>query len=417
MKNWRWLSLAGLFSLALNGYISYRNRTSLSWDFNSLRLAALFLLFSASFYFHNKDYHSKNFHSARQIGNEKNHIWCYDYLRIIAVILVISVHTFDKAAVFAEPESFMAYTLLSASALCLICNQLYVMISGALLLGKGKVNLGSFYWNRFLKAVVPLVCYYFIYKAVHGGLQNLYPANLPQLFLQIISGPFDGAPHLWLIYVILSLYLIAPFLSIMMIHLPSKMQKGLIWLILLSQAASVYLPYLRFSPGIHFILSSWEGVFIMGYFLSGPDSARFRRPLLAAGLASAALTVWGMVTLKETALFVNTAPTMTFMAGAVFAGLFYRNDRLKAPGIILSAISKYSYSIILIHWYVLYYLVGDRFFAVLGSGNVSILAGCAVTIAAVLLFSFMTAWVYDYVVVFLFQSVLSYLPRLVKGLK
>lgn len=404
MKFLRWLIPACMASLAIDGWISYRNQTAGGWDINPLRLFALFILFASSFYFHSKE---------KEKENPAGRLKCLDRLRVLAVFLVIGVHTFDMGASLAAKSS-MAYRLLSlGSVLALVCNPIYIMLSGALLLGRKTSGLISFYRKRFLTTAVPLFAYYLIYKAVHGGIQNLYPRNLPGLLIEIFRGPFEGAPHFWLIYTILSLYLAAPFLSAMLVHLPAGLKKGLVVMIFLSQAAGTYLPGLHLTSQIRFLFSGWTGVFLLGNLLMDPDFKTWRKPVAGAGVAGAAVTAAAAFLDWDTAMFVNTAPTMTLMAAAIFVGFLEMEGRFSVPGKWFLLVSRHSYSVILIHWYVLYYLVGDRFFTWGVTGSF----GWIITVPAVFLLSLLLAICYDYVVVFLLHRILSYLTVPPKGLQ
>ena len=85
-----------------------------------------------------------------------------DYLRVIATIFVIGVHTVSLGASLVQERSVEWYGFEVADYLFLCCNLLFVMISGALLLPVEGERAGTFYKKRFTKVLVPMVLYYIL---------------------------------------------------------------------------------------------------------------------------------------------------------------------------------------------------------------------------------------------------------------
>lgn len=321
-----------------------------------------------------------------------------DFLRILAVLLVISVHTMEYASARLTPHTAAWQILKSLSAAGLSCNLIYIMISGALLLNGKEERLSSFYFRRVTKIAIPLTAYYGFYLLVHGGISHFYPENIGNTVKLMLSGAPDGAPHFWLIYVILSLTLAAPFIRVMVKHLSDKMLTCLLVFLMLFHVAETYLPIFQLSLGVEMMLASWETVFILGYFLYQKPSRRCLCGIMAAGAVSIVITVFTIAWYPEyQSVLYNTAPTMIMISGAIFTGGIYCCRRLKKLPLVFRAINRYSYSIILIHWFVLYYIVNDRMH--INGLSFHIIGGCLLTIICTLSISYLFAFLFDNTIV------------------
>ena len=91
--------------------------------------------------------------------------------------------------------------------------------------------------------------------------------------------------------------------------------------------------------------------------------------------------------------FLNKAPTMLFMSGAIFSWFTGMEEKLKKPGPTVRIISKYGFSILLIHWYILHHTAEEQLG--LYASSWGILGGTAVTVAVTLVLSFLFAFVFD----------------------
>ena len=77
-----------------------------------------------------------------------------DYARVMAVMLVIMTHacSAQQNDMAAMPWKLTLLTI--CAGISLVCNPLYVMISGALLLSsKKEEKIGRFYFKRFVRLV------------------------------------------------------------------------------------------------------------------------------------------------------------------------------------------------------------------------------------------------------------------------
>lgn len=117
----------------------------------------------------NREYAAQMFGGRNTSGSRKNDM---DYARILAAVMVILTHACSMQA-DADAASWKTNLLLSCTGIGLVCNPLYVMISGSLLLSvKKEEALGTFYFKRFVKVVIPMVVYYVIFLCVSGQDQS-----------------------------------------------------------------------------------------------------------------------------------------------------------------------------------------------------------------------------------------------------
>lgn len=285
-----------------------------------------------------------------------------DYARILAAVIVIMVHA--CAAQTGEAAELWKIKLLQACVgMGLFANPLYVMISGALLLSSQKEEgLGSFYWKRFIKVALPMLVYYIIFLCVSGQISLIPPKNLAEGALQLIAGASGIVPHYWLIYTLLSLYVTVPFVRVMVNHLNDGQIAFLFVLILAEELLAACLPLMGVQTGFAMNLAGWEGIFILGYILTERKTKWMERFMLVAGAISevgiTCAIVWDY-SLK--AWFGNASLVLVLFAGAVLIGLSGLEKRWKnQSSFLVRTLAKYSYSIILAHWYGLFVVVWGK---------------------------------------------------------
>lgn len=142
-----------------------------------------------------------------------------DVLRAGAAVLVVLLHCSGSLRPLAEfgPE-WWGTALLQAFTRSAV--PLFVMISGALLIGPETENLAAFYRRRASRILVPLIFWTLFYQLISTrGLSG-----------RIVATIYGGTPypHLWYLYMLLCLYFVLPAVSAAY----RSMNRG--WLVLLS---------------------------------------------------------------------------------------------------------------------------------------------------------------------------------------
>lgn len=182
-----------------------------------------------------------------------------DYARVFAAVMVILTHACSMQA-NEDAAAWKINLLLVCTGIGLVCNPLYVMISGALLLSAEREEaLGAFYFKRFVKVVIPMAVYYVIFLCVSGQMSLIPPRNLREGFLRILGGASGIVPHYWLIYTLISLYVTAPFIRVMVQNLKDSQITVLFFLIL----------YRRSTDGLSAVFGSADRLYVKPGKLGG----------------------------------------------------------------------------------------------------------------------------------------------------
>ncbi len=204
--------------------------------------------------------------------NSSNRIIYFDYLRIIAISAVMVLHIAGQnwRSVDVGTADWMVFNI--ADSVVRWGVPVFVMISGALLLGTEK-PITTLYKKNVLRIAIALVVWSMIYVLVAFYQQDVSGQDLIR---QIVNGHF----HLWFLYMIIGLYIISPLLrQIVLSELLTKYFLGLCVVItfLLPQLSSLMAFRHEFGSGLlsgaisHFSLTmplGYVGYFILGYWLN-----------------------------------------------------------------------------------------------------------------------------------------------------
>lgn len=329
-----------------------------------------------------------------------------DVLRVIATVFVICVHTVSLAATMVTPESTGYFVLEILNFAFLSCNLLFVMISGALLLPVKGERLGTFFCKRFVKVAVPMVIYYILYVCAKEGIEWLYPNHWLPMLRRILTGAPEEAPHFWLVYVILWLYVLTPFLRWIVHHIPDTVLAGVMLVVFLVNALDTYLPIWGMDAHLSLVVDSFAGVFLLGYFLSGKCSVRVENLLIVGGVVSFGISCFLILRTQNYASYIfQNAPTMMLYAAAIFLGIKRLLGNRKAESHLLCLVSRYSYSILLIHWGVLHFAVKQMLHVNVLSGG--IIGGCLLMILLTFVLSLIGAMLLEHTIIWLVQFLLQ----------
>lgn len=167
-----------------------------------------------------------------------------DLLRCLAILMVVTLHA--AAPLLSDP----ALMGTPAWYFCLLLDPfsrtgvpLFFMLSGFLLLRDPRtLQVAPFYRRRIPRLAVPLVLWNLIY-----ALADAWSARRPFSPLEYLEGLLDRGCyyHIWFIYLLLGLYLLAPFLKRIVDHASGREVLLLIGIILLP---TTLLPLLEGSP-------------------------------------------------------------------------------------------------------------------------------------------------------------------------
>ena len=290
-----------------------------------------------------------------------------DYLRIAAAVFVILAHACSPMVDVADAD-WKRLVLVCGLSLGLCCNLLYVMLSGTLLLSANpkKESVCSFYIRRASKVIIPLIAYYLLLLSLNDEVGFLPPRNIGVSMKRIMTGAPDVGPHLWLIYTIVALYLATPFFRVMVQHMSDKLLFSLAAVIFVLNCLTTYLPLFGMSFGAPTFLAGWEGVFLLGYIMTRqnklPGASQRTNGILIAAAISYVITVAVVFFDSAQMNYVyNSTPPIVLTSCGIFALFLKNKEKFRGKqNAVVRMCSKYSYSIILIHWYVLFVVVQGK---------------------------------------------------------
>lgn len=192
-----------------------------------------------------------------------------DLLRLISMFLVIIVHVSNfYCRRFPEMNEFSYFGSTLYNTISRICVPIFFMISGALLIGK-KTDMKK-YRQRIIKFIIVLVIWTLIYFIFDLLYFNPGKTNIVTL-VNSLFGPIR--PHLWLMYAIIGLYIVLPFISRMVKNM-TKSEENLflnLWLYLMGALYIVrmFLGFNGFITKTVYPIPLIQNAYYLGYFVVG----------------------------------------------------------------------------------------------------------------------------------------------------
>lgn len=348
------------------------------------------------------------------IGKKENRDYRYDHIRVLAVIFVILVHTIqsdiDKGLV---TEWKTIRFIIIISGILLSCNILYIMLSAALLIPFKEEKLSTFYLRRVAKVFIPMFVYYLVYLWQGGYFDHPLSFKCVVDVLKYVYFLYIGligiAPHYWLIYIILALYIAVPFLRYMFKDMPYNKLTALAFICWFLMLLERFRPYFGFASSF---FASWTGIAVMGYWVCRPETRKWDKLLIAMGLIAILAEIGIIMNGGDyMTLCVNCSPVVCSMALGIFAFVFSFDKIFKKGNFILQILSKYSYSIILIHWWILFYITREKIqiFAIDFHGF-----GSVISLLITLGLSLLAAFLIDNLVIVVVEQIYIYV---IKGIE
>jgi surface polysaccharide O-acyltransferase-like enzyme len=191
-------------------------------------------------------------------------------IRTLAITLVILLHAANTTlkASFV-PEAYW-WTAVVYKSLALPCVPLFVMLSGALLLKRTKLNepIRVFLKKRLNRLGLAIVFWGAVYL-IWSFYITQTPVTLVNVGEGILYSLFSGAYyHFWFVYLIVGIYLVTPILRVII----AGRRKVVRYLILLWFIGVAIIPLIEMVTGhtlnpITFVISGWLGYFVLGSYL------------------------------------------------------------------------------------------------------------------------------------------------------
>jgi surface polysaccharide O-acyltransferase-like enzyme len=166
----------------------------------------------------------------------------FDLLRVIAIYMVMQIHTGEFE--YIGRDGTVLHTAGSwavgwTNSLLRVCVPLFVMISGFFLFPIGSER--KFYKKRFTRVLIPFVVWCVVYAFYYyaQGTNSLRATLLNIAHIPLNYGTEVG--HLWFVYMLMAIYLIAPVLSPWIISASRKSME----LFLLLWGMTLLLPFIH----------------------------------------------------------------------------------------------------------------------------------------------------------------------------
>ncbi|MCP4452990.1 MAG: acyltransferase family protein [Planctomycetes bacterium] len=195
-----------------------------------------------------------------------NNIAYIDSLRVTACFFVVFVHVAGGSADGYLVFSRAWWACKGLYFLCCWSIPVFVMISGALLLNRTQPSIRAFYKRRMHRIGVPLVFWTLFYLGVRVLLDH-ESLTVSQGLTLLFQG--QAYAHLWFFYMIAGLYLITPFLQILVKHITTAQCLILVTLILV--AADVFhlcnVIVWGMPPNVFTLFVPFIGYFLLGFLI------------------------------------------------------------------------------------------------------------------------------------------------------
>ncbi|WP_407414318.1 acyltransferase [Methanobrevibacter sp.] len=188
----------------------------------------------------------------------------YDTLRFLAIFGVIILHVFQS---FPASTTLINFKVISLSEIFEYAVPVFLMISGALLLGR-DIQLTDFLKRRFTRLTFPFILYMIIYAVVLFLLMS-YVTGFGMLEKWLLRLPLN---YNWYFWTILTLYLAIPVINKFILHSSFKEIEYFLYVLVFASILYQIILVLKLRPYINLnLFVSPIAYLILGYWLSHKD--------------------------------------------------------------------------------------------------------------------------------------------------
>lgn len=331
--------------------------------------------------------------SGKKGAKKGSRIVSLDLLRTLAAYFAVACHVIGPMIQEAGMHTPVWKLLSAGNLLLLTCNPIFLMISGALLVKDRQESLASFYKKRLGKIVVPLAVCYLFYMAVFWT-GNLTGFQWIKRAVQVmLTGSSEIAPHFWLIYIMIGIYICVPLLRKTVGRLGETGGKRLFLVIAAALSAAAWMKSKGFGGSQWLNWMLWLGIFVSGHIIIQPYMRRYDGLFGLFGFAMAAASYQIMMVRSDySGIIFNGSIFIVGISWAVFVLALRMETILGWASEWLSFLGRHSFSVLLLHWLVLYRILMPGYLPGLLSHGVrfrifgTFLAASCLSLAAALIF-------------------------------
>lgn len=143
----------------------------------------------------------------------------FDLIRAVAIVFVICIHSMGYIGDVVQHSADISYLFVVKGVYdCVIYTgvPLFVMLSGALLLGKTE-EWSVFFHKRFKRVLIPFVIWSVIVFLIQSYVEG-DGLHFPTSFVEFLRQFFTNGVHgiYWFVYMLIGLYLLVPLLRILL---------------------------------------------------------------------------------------------------------------------------------------------------------------------------------------------------------
>lgn len=347
----------------------------------------------------------------KSIKNGSARIFEYDFLRVIAMVFVVGVHSLG-ALDRTDPGGLMFDRVMRAA--LYTCNGLFFMLSGHFALAPSKKSYSAYYIEKISSIGIPMAFIYLlrtIYQRVYLHFDD-YP--LGEAYVRNLISSFHDIEY-WFLFVLVGMLLFAPVLAKAFAHLSRRDHVLLVSLMLLHNTLRTVVEAMDIVYFYHFMFTDWFFYFYLGYALPKilPEK-RQQLPVMIAGpfclVATVVLSYLGV-----TSYIYDLSPLYAVLTASTFFTLCHIGRHIRSTAVqrVFTGIARHSFTVYLTHVMVLTPIFAIYQGPIMESGLMSIPKYLLIA-TVILLLSLALSFLLDVTVLRLLRAIYAAIVRAVR---